>query len=308
MPSSRKFSTGVVIVDFSFGLQQVMFGLTLGCLYSLLAIGYTMVYGVLRLINFAHGDLLMVSAYIAFFGVFAFELPWPVSCAIAVVLTGSLGVLIDLGAYRPIRNSPRISALITAIGVSFLLENLALVVLGGRPKTFPVPPFLDQTFILHEVQIPALSLLIFGITAVLLMTVMYIVGRTRIGMAMRALSRDIETVRLMGIDANRVISFTFMLGSSLAAAGGIMWCMKYPAVEPFMGIIPGLKAFVAAVLGGIGSVAGAALGGLVLGLAEVLIVAIQPDWSGYRDAIAFAVLILILLTRPTGILGEALPD
>ncbi|MEW6530181.1 MAG: branched-chain amino acid ABC transporter permease [Thermodesulfobacteriota bacterium] len=295
-------------MNFEALVQHLMFGVTLGCLYGLLAIGYTMVYGVLRLINFAHGDLLMVSAYFAFFGIAMFHLPWPVSFAIAVVLTGFLGVLIDRGAYKPLRRSPRISALITAIGLSFLLENLALVIIGGRPKSFPMPSLFEGAFIGTGIQIPYLSLWVIGITAVLLVVVLLIVHRTRVGMAMRALSRDVETVRLMGVDADRVISFTFVLGSALAAAGGMMWCMKYPALEPFMGVIPGLKAFVAAVLGGIGNVAGAALGGLLLGLAEILIVAIKPEWSGYRDAIAFGVLIAILLTRPTGILGEELPE
>jgi branched-chain amino acid transport system permease protein len=295
-------------VDLPFILQQVVFGLTLGCLYSLLAIGYTMVYGVLRLINFAHGDLLMVSAYIAFFGIVMFHIPWPLVFLVSILLTGLLGIMIDRGAYKPLRKSPRISALITAIGVSFLLENLGLVIIGGRPKSFPKPEIFDGIFSLGSVLIPWLSLWILGITAVLLVLVMIVVRRTRVGMAMRALSRDVETVRLMGIDADRVISFTFALGSTLAAAGGIMWCMRYPALEPFMGVIPGLKAFVAAVLGGIGNVAGAALGGLLLGVAEILIVAIKPEWSGYRDAIAFGILIVILLTRPTGIMGEELPE
>jgi branched-chain amino acid transport system permease protein len=295
-------------VDPSFLLQQIVFGLTLGCLYGLLAIGYTMVYGVLRLINFAHGDLLMVSAYIVFFGMVMFHLPWPAVFAISIILTGLLGIMIDRGAYKPLRRSPRISALITAIGVSFLLENLALVIIGGRPKSFPRPGLFDGHLKIGEVLIPNLSLWILAVTAILLVVVMLIIHRSRAGMAMRALSRDVETVRLMGIDADRIISFTFVLGSSLAAVGGIFWCMKYPALEPFMGVIPGLKAFVAAVLGGIGNVAGAALGGLLLGLAEILIVAIEPEWSGYRDAIAFTVLIVILLTRPTGIMGEELPD
>jgi branched-chain amino acid transport system permease protein len=295
-------------VDCSFILQQIVFGLTLGCLYSLIAIGYTMVYGVIRLINFAHGDLLMVASYIAFFGIVMFHLPWPVVILISVALTGLLGILIDRGAYKPLRRSPRISALITAIGVSFLLENLGLVLIGGRPKTFPPLPFVENFVRVGEVRIPILSLWILLITAMLLVLVILVVHRTKIGMAMRALSRDMETVRLMGVDADRVISFTFVLGSALAAAGGIMWCMKYPALEPFMGVIPGLKAFVAAVLGGIGSVGGAAIGGMVLGLAEILIVAIEPQWSGYRDAIAFSILIIILLTRPTGIMGEELPD
>jgi branched-chain amino acid transport system permease protein len=291
-----------------FFIQQIIYGLTLGCLYALLAIGYTMVYGVLRLINFAHGDLLMVSVYIAFFGVFIFNLPWPLAFAVAIVLTGVLGILIDRGAYKPLRRSPRISALITAIGVSFLLENLGLVIIGGRPKSFQTPAMFEGLLKVGDVRIPVLSIYILGATALLLLLVLAVVHRSRIGMAMRALSRDMETVRLMGVDVDRVISFTFALGSVLAAAGGIMWCMKYPAVEPFMGVIPGLKAFVAAVLGGIGNVAGAALGGMILGLAEILIVAIQPDWSGYRDAVAFSLLIIILLTRPTGIMGEELPD
>ncbi|MDD3471975.1 MAG: branched-chain amino acid ABC transporter permease [Syntrophaceae bacterium] len=295
-------------MDLSFATQQVIYGLTLGCLYGLLAIGYTMVYGVLRLINFAHGDLLMVSAYVAFFGIIIFSLPWPVAFLGAAIFTAVIGILIDRGAYKPIRKSPRISALITAIGVSFLLENLALVLIGGRPKSFPIPTLFNGSLSIGELKVPVLSLWILSLTLVLLVIVIGIVHKTRIGMAMRALSRDIETVSLMGIDENRVISFTFALGSILAAFGGVMWCMRYPAVEPFMGVIPGLKAFVAAVLGGIGNVTGAAIGGLILGLAEVLIVAIQPDWSGYRDAIAFCIMIVILLTRPRGIMGENLPD
>ncbi len=291
-----------------FAIQQIIYGLTVGCLYSLLAIGYTMVYGVLRLINFAHGDLLMVSAYAAFFGIIMFSLPWPLAFLGAAILTAFIGILIDRGAYKPLRKSPRISALITAIGVSFLLENLALVLIGGRPKPFPLPDLFKGSLTLGALKIPVLSIWVLAVTLALLVIVISIVYRTRTGMAMRALSRDIETVSLMGIDTNRIISFTFALGSILAAFGGVMYCMRYPAVEPFMGVIPGLKAFVAAVLGGIGNVTGAAIGGLILGLAEVLIVAVEPDWSGYRDAIAFCIMIVILLTRPTGIMGENLPD
>jgi branched-chain amino acid transport system permease protein len=295
-------------VDYGFAIQQLVYGLTLGCLYGLVAIGYSMVYGVLRLINFAHGDLLMVSAYIAFFGDVVFHLPWPIAFLLSVALTAAMGILIDRGAYRPIRNSPRISALISAIGVSFLLENLGIVAIGGRPKTFPIPSLFKGIQTIGSVEIPNLSLWVFAVTFALLVGVLLIVHRTKVGMAMRALSRDMETVRLMGIDADRVISFTFALGSALAAAGGIMWSMKYPAVDPLMGVIPGLKAFVAAVLGGIGSVSGAALGGLILGLSEIIIVAVWPQWSGYRDAIAFSILIIILLTRPTGIMGDELPN
>ncbi len=267
-----------------------------------------MVYGVLRLINFAHGDLLMVSAYIAYFGIVVFYLPWPVGFALAAAFTAIIGILIDRGAYKPLRRSPKISALITAIGISFLLENLGLVLIGGRPKTFPIPSPFDGIFRFWGISIPRLSIWVLGVTIALLLGVVWILRHSRVGMAMRAISRDVETVRLMGVDADRVISFTFALGSVLAAAGGMMWCMKYPALEPFMGVIPGLKAFVAAVLGGIGNVTGAAIGGMLLGLGEILIVAIWPDWSGYRDATAFSILIVILLTRPTGIMGEDLPD
>ncbi len=295
-------------MDYSFLIQQLIFGLTLGCLYGLIAIGYTMVYGVLRLINFAHGDLLMVAAYIVFFGVSIFRMSWPLAFLGSIALTALLGILIDRGAYKPLRNSPRISALITAIGVSFLLENLALVVIGGRPKTFPTPALFDGIQVVRGIQIPNLSICILLLTAVLLTGVLLIVHKLKIGMAMRALSRDMDTVRLMGVDVNRVISFTFALGSALAAAGGIMWCLKYPAVEPFMGVIPGLKAFVAAVLGGIGSITGAAIGGLLLGICEIIIVALWPDWAGYRDATAFTLLIIILLTRPSGLMGEELPN
>jgi len=289
-------------------LQQLINGLSLGSLYALIAIGYTMVYGILRLINFAHGDLLMVAAYVAVMGVGLFSWPWPAAFGAAIVLTGLLGVLLERGAYRPLRRAPRISLLISAIAVSFLLENLALVLAGGRPKPFPVPAVFAGAIQWGGLFIPRLSLLIPIITAVLLAVLFVIVYRTQVGRAMRAIARDLETVSLMGIDVNRIIAFTFLLGSLLAGAGGLLWSMKYPQVNPFMGILPGLKAFIAAVLGGIGNVTGAVLGGFLLGMLEVLIVALFPAWAGYRDALAFALLIALLLARPTGLLGEALGE
>ena len=289
-------------------LQQLINGLSLGSLYALIAIGYTMVYGILRLINFAHGDLLMVSAYVGVMGVGLFSWPWPVAFGLALGLTGLLGVLLERGAYRPLRRAPRISLLISAIAASFLLENLALVLAGGRPRPFPVPGALDGVLAWGGLFIPRLSLLITLVTACFLLMLFFIVYLTQAGRAMRAIARDLETVSLMGIDVNRIIAFTFLLGSLLAGAGGLMWAMKYPQVNPFMGILPGLKAFVAAVLGGIGNLAGAVLGGLLLGLAEILIVALFPSWAGYRDALAFGLLILILLLRPTGLLGETVGE
>jgi branched-chain amino acid transport system permease protein len=295
-------------VDLITLLQQLINGLSLGSLYALIAIGYTLVYGILRLINFAHGDLLMVGAYVAVMTVGPFSWPWPAAFGLAILLTGVLGVLLERGAYRPLRRAPRISLLISAIAASFLLENLALVLAGGRPRPFPVPEAFAGALSFGGVFIPRLSLIIPWVASLLLLFLFFIIYRTQVGRAMRAIARDLETVSLMGVDVNRVIAFTFLLGSLLAGAGGVLWAMKYPQVNPFMGILPGLKAFIAAVLGGIGNVAGAVLGGFLLGLLEVLIVAFLPAWAGYRDALAFALLIGLLLARPTGLLGEALEE
>jgi len=295
-------------MTFQMFLQQLINGVSLGSLYGLIAIGYTMVYGILRLINFAHGDVLMVGCYFAFYAILIFSLPWYFSFLAAIFLTGVLGIAIDRGAYLPVRKAPRISALITAIGVSFLLENLALVIFGGRPKAFYRPPIFGKVIEWEDLHFLTLSLWIPSITLVLMLLLLLIIYRTRTGMAMRAIARDMETVRLMGVDVNRIISLTFALGSALAAAGGIMWALKFPQIDPYMGIIPGLKAFVAAVLGGIGNVIGAALGGLLLGLLEIMLVALMPSLGGYKDAFAFLILIGILLFRPIGIMGEKLPD
>ena len=285
-------------------LQQLINGVSLGSLYALVAIGYTMVYGILRLINFAHGDLLMVSAYAAIYGIILFSLPWYLSFPLAVFATGAMGILLDRSAYKPLREAPRISLLISAIGASFLMENIALVVIGGVPKPFPRPDFFGRVVEIWGLHIQVLTFYTPLITVLLVLMLLYIVFKTKAGKAMRAASRDFEATRLMGIDLDRIIALTFLLGSGLAAAGGIMWAMKYPQVNPFMGIIPGLKAFIAAVLGGIGNIMGAVIGGFLLGLGEILIVALLPQIAQYRDAIAFMILILVLLFRPTGIMGE----
>jgi branched-chain amino acid transport system permease protein len=287
-------------------VQQAINGLSLGSLYALIAIGYTMVYGILRLINFAHGDLLMVSAYVAVMAVGLFSWSWPLAFGVALLLTGLLGVLLERGAYRPLRRAPRLSLLIAAIAASFLLENVALVIAGGRPKPFPTPALFAGVLEWGGLFIPRLSLIIPAVTAGLLAALFLLVHHTQVGRAMRAVAHDLETVSLMGVNVNRIISLAFLLGSLLAGAGGLLWAMKYPQVNPFMGILPGFKAFIAAVLGGIGNLAGAVLGGLILGILEVMLVALFPAWAGYRDAMAFGLLIVILLVRPTGILGESL--
>ncbi|MCX8127979.1 MAG: branched-chain amino acid ABC transporter permease [Synergistetes bacterium] len=288
--------------------QQLANGLSLGSLYALVAIGYTMVYGIIRLINFAHGDIMMIGCYLAYFGVLMFHLPWQISWILAVSLTSLLGVSIYLGAYKPLRRAPRISALITAIGVSFLLESLGLVIFGGRPRAFPRPAILDIGINVGGVYMISFTLLIPLMTGLLLLGLIYLVYRTKIGMAMRAVATDIETTSLMGVDVDKVISFTFAVGSALAAAGGIMWAIKFPQINPYMGIMPGLKAFIAAVFGGIGNIFGAMLGGFLLGMIEILIVAFMPSIAGYRDAIAFSILIAVLLFKPTGLLGETLRE
>ncbi|SMC18959.1 amino acid/amide ABC transporter membrane protein 1, HAAT family [Desulfacinum hydrothermale DSM 13146] len=288
--------------------QQLSNGISLGSLYALVAIGYTMVYGILRLINFAHGDLLMVASYTAIYAVTMFSLPWYLSFPLAIALTGCIGILMDKVAYKPLRDAPRISLLISAIGASFLLENLALVIIGGIPKGFPRPEIFAKVIEILGVRVQVLTIYIPIMTLVFLMALLYIVYRTKVGKAMRAASKDIETTRLMGINVDRIIALTFLMGSSLAAAGGIMWALKYPQVNPFMGVIPGLKAFIAAVLGGIGDIIGAVVGGFVLGLGEILLVAFFPELAQYRDAFAFVLLILVLLFRPTGIMGEPITD
>ncbi|MHC1743520.1 MAG: branched-chain amino acid ABC transporter permease [Syntrophobacteraceae bacterium] len=295
-------------MDATIFFQQLINGVSVGSLYALVAIGYTMVYGILRLINFAHGDLLMFAAYAAIYGIAIFGLPWYVSFPLAVMITGVLGIVLDRAAYRPLRDAPRISLLISAIGASFLLENLALVIIGGVPKGFPRPEVFAKVIDIWGLRVQVLTVYTPLITLVLLMGLLFIVYRTKVGKAMRAASKDFETTRLMGINLDRIIAITFLIGSALAAAGGLMWAMKYPQVNPFMGVFPGLKAFIAAVLGGIGNILGAVIGGFLLGLGEILIVALVPGLAQYKDAFAFIVLILVLLFRPTGIMGEPIID
>lgn len=299
-------------MDFVTLMQHFANGVSLGSLYALIAIGYTMVYGILRLINFAHGDIFMMAAYFTFFGIVTFGVPWYITCVIVVLLTAGFGVLIEKAAYKPLRDAPKTSILISAIGVSFLLENLATFLFSGKPKAFPEIAGLGDTFEIHfkngavtmqyvSVVIPILAVIIGAI-------LLYIINKTKLGMAMRAVSKDYEIARVMGIKINNVISYTFAIGSGLAAIGAILWGIKYPQVQPLMGVMPGLKCFIAAVIGGIGSVKGAMLGGFVLGLGEILLIAFLPALTGYRDAFAFMFLIIILLIRPTGILGEKITE
>ncbi len=295
-------------MTFSLFLQHLANGISLGSLYALIAIGYTMIYGILRLINFAHGDIVMLAAYIAFYGMAMFLLPWWISFPLAILLTAGVGMIIERAAYKPLRQVPRIQLFTAAVAVSFLLENLAIVLFGGRPKAFPRPDFMDVTFQLGGTIIVSYTPMIIISALVLFAALMYVVHRTKVGMAMRSISKDIETTALMGVNTDRIITLAFIIGSALAAAGGILLAIKFPQINPLVGVMPGLKAFIAAVLGGIGNLTGAMIGGFLLGIAEILIVAFLPDYAGYRDAFAYTILILLLLFRPTGIMGEIEPE
>ncbi len=299
---------GGVIMTFDLFLQHLTNGISLGSLYALIAIGYTMVYGILRLINFAHGDIFMMATYFAFFGVITFGIPWYVAFPVVLLLTGLLGMGVEISAYRPLRDAPKISILISAIGASFFLENLATVLFGGVPKPFPTPELFTDMVQVGSVSIQKLTFYIPVVTILFLLGLLYLIHKTKTGMAMRAVSRDHETARVMGINVDRTISLTFGIGSVLAAVGGLMWGLKFPQIAPLMGVIPGLKCFIAAVIGGIGNVSGAVLGGFLLGIGEIMLVAFLPDLTGYRDAFAFILLIVILLYKPTGIMGEKIAE
>ncbi|MBP6163849.1 MAG: branched-chain amino acid ABC transporter permease [Aliarcobacter sp.] len=287
-------------------MQQMVNGFSLGSMYALIAIGYTMVYGVLRLINFAHGDIMMVGAFLAYTFMAVFDLSFPLTMLLAVTISAASGMLMDKIAYKPLREAPRISLLITAIGISFFLENSFTVFAGGVPRAFPVPEYMENIFNVAGVTFSVASIMVPIVTLILLLGILYVLYKTKYGMAIRALSFDIKTVNLMGIDANTIISLVFGLGSALAAVGGIFWAINYPSVEPMMGVLVGLKAFAAAVVGGIGSVSGAVLGGFIIGFTEVVVIAFFPEMGGYKDAFAFIFLILVLLFKPTGIMGQDL--
>jgi len=291
-------------------LQQLINGLSLGAIYALIALGYSMVYGLLKFINFAHGDVLMIGAFAGFYATPVirnlFPDPWMTTTVVliwAMIVCAMLGVIIELLAYRPLRNQPKLAVLITSIGVSLLLSYGGQILFGVNQKAFPdlLPPI---RFALGQgVTISGNHLLVIIVTIVLLVTLREIVLRSRFGLALRALSQNRDAAALMGVNSNAVISLTFAVGSALAGAAGVLYAMNIHSIEPLMGTQPGIKAFVAAVLGGIGSLPGAAVGGLLLGLSECLLGG--SFLSSYRDAIAFGILIVILLIRPSGLFGSS---
>ncbi|MED4884397.1 branched-chain amino acid ABC transporter permease [Bacillus smithii] len=283
-------------------VQQLVNGISLGSIYALLALGYTMVYGIVKLINFAHGDVFMVGAFIGFYSVTVFHFSFFPTLLLAMAVCAVFGVLIERIAYKPLRNATRIAALITAIGVSLFIEYGTIYLRGAQPEAYPSNVLPEKNIDIFGVTINSQSLLILFTSIVLMIVLQFIVHRTKVGKAMRAVSYDAEAARLMGISVDRTISATFAIGSALAGAAGVIFGIYYTKIDPLMGIIPGLKAFVAAVLGGIGIIPGAMVGGLLLGVIESLVSAM--GFSLWRDGAAFIVLILLLIFRPSGLFGK----
>ena len=285
-------------------LPYLMAGISVGGQYALIAIGYTMVYGILRLINFAHGDIFMVAGLIMVYAVTV--MPMPLALLLVVVATVALGFLVERAAYKPLRSAPRMSVMISAIGVSYLLQNLALYITGGLSQQHPAIPWLSDTVTILGATTKRVTLVTPVLTIILVVVLGLLIKYTKVGMAMRAASRDFETSQLMGIKINSVISMTFVIGSFLAAVGSMLYFTNYTGVTPTAGAMPGLKAFVAAVFGGIGSIPGAVIGAFIIGICENIIKGV--GWTTFSDAFTFALLIVVLIAKPTGLFGEKAID
>lgn len=287
-----------------YGISILLSGISLGGQYALIAIGYTMVYGILRLINFAHGDVFMVAGLMMVY--LSASLPLAAAIPLMIILTVLLGFIIERAAYKPLRTAPRMSVMISAIGVSYLLENTATYVTGGQPMTYPTIGILNKTIDIVGTSTKLVVIITPILVLVLIVLLTQLINHTKIGMAMRAASRDFETAQLMGIKINNIISFTFVIGSFLAAVGSALYFTNYPSIVPLSGSLPGLRAFVAAVFGGIGSIPGAVVGAFLIGLSETVIK--SSNWSVFSDAFTFALLIIILVVKPTGLFGEKSTD
>ena len=290
-----------------FFISTLLFGISVGGQYALIAIGYTMVYGILRLINFAHGDVFMVAGLLGIY--LSATFPLYVAMPLVVILTVVLGFCIERVAYKPLRSAPRMSVMISAIGVSYLLQNSATYITGGQPMTYPSIPFLSDTISLAGTSIKWVVILTPFLVAALVLVLTQLINHTKVGMAMRAVAKDFETSQLMGIKINSVISVTFVIGSALAAVGSMLYFTTYPAIVPTAGAMPGLKAFVAAVFGGIGSIPGAVIGAFLIGICENFVKIMPFDGATtFVDAFTFALLIIILVFKPTGLFGEKATD
>lgn len=287
-------------------LQNCLTGISIGGIYALIAIGYTMVYGILRLINFAHGDIFMMAGYFMIICMTDMLIPWYISIIIVIAATVLLGVLTEKIAYKPLRSAPRMSVMISAIGVSYFLQNFATYLFSAQPKSYPQIGFMSKTIKLGSISTTLVTFITPILTVLLVVVLVLLINKTKIGMAMRAVSRDFETSQLMGIKINNVISFTFIIGCVLAAIGSILYFIPRSSVTPLSGSLPGLKCFVAAVFGGIGSIPGALVGGFIIGICETFVKG--SSFSEFSDVITFIILIAVLLIRPTGLFGEKIRE
>jgi branched-chain amino acid transport system permease protein len=289
--------------------QQIVNGLILGSMYALVAIGFSMIYGIIRLINFAHGDVVMIGAFITLGLLQTVGVPFPLVALLVLICGAIIGILIEKGAFRPMRGAPQVTGFIASLAVSIMLQNLGVLFLTAQPRNFTFPDYLQKVINLGPVSFRVIDLVIMLSALTLMGGLMLLVSKTRLGMAMRATAQNIDVARLMGININRTIMATFAIGSALAGIAGLMWGGKFGQIDPLLGFVPGLKSFVAAVIGGVGSIPGAILGGYVLGLSEVLFVGLLPPiYSAFRDAFVFSTLILILLILPNGILGKKMEE
>ena len=287
-----------------FAVSILLSGISVGGQYALIAIGYTMVYGILRLINFAHGDVFMVAGLVLVY--MSASMPLYISIPLMIVFIVALGFCIERVAYKPLRSAPRMSVMISAIGVSFLIQNFATYYTGGLPQTYPSLPFLSDTVTIYGTSVRWAVIITPFLVVALIVALTVLINKTKIGLAMRAAARDFETCQLMGIKINSVISFTFIIGSALAAIGSLLYFTNYQSIVPLSGAMPGLKAFVAAVFGGIGSIPGAVIGAFIIGICENIVKG--TSLSIFSDAITFVLLIVILVVKPTGLFGEKATD
>lgn len=296
-------------MDFGYFAQQLMNGLILGSLYALVAVGFSMIYGIIRLINFAHGDITMIGAFTTLGLLATLGLPLWLTVPMVILVSAGTGIIIERAAFRPMRGAPQVTGFIASLGISIMLQNLGILLLTAQPRNFSLPGYAQKTISVSSVTFQLVDIVIIIAAPVFMVLLLMIVNKTRLGRGMRATAENLDVARLMGVNANRTISSTFALGAGLAGFAGLMWGGKFGQIDPLMGFVPGLKSFVAAVIGGVGSIPGAILGGYLLGMAEVCFVGfLPPVYSSYRDAFVFGLLIVVLLIMPNGLLGKSMEE
>ncbi len=296
-------------MSFDYIVQQIANGITLGSMYALVAVGFSMIYGIMRLINFAHGDIVMIGAFTTLYLLQNIGLPLPIVAIMVLIVGFGVGMLVEKSIFLPMRGSPQVTGFIASLSLSIMLQNFGILILSAQPRNFNFPEYMNSIITVSTIKFKVLDVVIIVTTIVLVIALLLLINKTKLGIAIRATAQNLDVARLMGININRVIMLTFAIGSAIAAVAGLMWGGKFGQIDPLMGYIPGLKAFVAAVIGGVGSIPGAILGGFILGISEVLFVGLMPpEYSSFRDAFVFIILIVILIVMPNGLLGKNMED